>query len=390
MLVVDFTTQAMQNNALKGRQCIPLNTKSCKQNHTVMDKTQDIIARWTALQPLSDRDKEMLSRRFTIDFNYNSNHIEGNTLTYGQTEILLLFGKIVGEADVQDVQEMTASNVGLKMMKEEADLKNVPLTQNFIRTLHKTLLRQDYTVYRNLPGGQTTSYVIHAGQYKTRPNSVITRYGDRFEYASPEETPALMTDLVDWYNEAEQSGKYTPIELAAIFHYRYIRIHPFEDGNGRIARLMVNYILSRHDYPMIVVRSRKKNDYLEALHKTDLTVGSSPSLGAHASKRDIQQFLTYFTNLFVEEVTYNIRFLTERGDNVWWFDGERVNFRSNSTSKILNLMFAVPDITIQKLSQEVGINVAAVNKQLKQLTTKGYIERVEKDGTWRLIITPSV
>ena len=355
-----------------------------------MDKIQIIMARWKALQPLSDRDREMLSRRFTIDFNYNSNHIEGNTLTYGQTEILLLFGKIVGEAEAKDVQEMTASNVGLKLMTEEANMKDVPLTQNFIRSLHKTLLREDYTVYHNLPGGQTTSYVIHAGQYKTRPNSVITRYGDHFEYASPEETPALMTDLVDWYNEAEQSGKYTPIELAAIFHYRYIRIHPFEDGNGRIARLMSNYILSRHDYPMIVVRSRKKDQYLEALHKTDLTVGSEPSHGAHASKREIQQFLTYFTNLFVEEVTYNIRFLTERGDNVWWFDGERVNFRSDSTSKILNLMSAVPDITIAKLSDEVGINVAAVNKQLKQLTTKGYIQRVEKDGTWRLIITPSI
>lgn len=355
-----------------------------------MDKIQDIMARWAALQPLSDRDRELLSRRFTIDFNYNSNHIEGNTLTYGQTEILLLFGKIVGEAEVKDVQEMTASNVGLKMMTEEAVLKDVPLTQNFIRTLHKTLLCENYTVYRNLLGGQITSYVIHAGQYKTRPNSVITRYGDRFEYASPEETPALMTDLVDWYNDAEQSGKFTPVELAAIFHYRYIRIHPFEDGNGRIARLMVNYILARHGYPMIVVRSRKKNDYLEALHKTDLTVGSEPALGAHASKRDIQQFLTYFTNLFVEEVSYNIRFLTERGGNVWWFDGERITFRSVSTSKILNLIFAVPDITIQKLSDEVGISVAAVNKHLKQLTTKGYIQRVEKDGTWRLIITPSI
>ena len=379
----------MQKNALNGRCYIPLAVKSCKLT-IAMDKVQDIMARWRALQPLSDREQELLSRRFTIDFNYNSNHIEGNTLTYGQTEILLLFGKIVGEAEAKDVQEMTASNVGLKMMKEEACLKDVPLTQNFIRILHKTLLREDYTVYRNLPGGQTTSYVIHAGQYKTRPNSVITRYGDRFEYASPEETSALMTDLVDWYNEEEQSGKYTPVELAAIFHYRYIRIHPFEDGNGRIARLMANYILSRHGYPMIVVRSRKKNDYLEALHKTDLTVGASPSLGAHASKRDIQQFLTYFTKLFVEEVTYNIRFLTERGDNVWWFDGERVIFRSNSTSKILNLMYAVPDITIQKLSDEVGINVAAINKQLKQLTTKGFIQRVEKDGTWRLIITPSI
>ena len=355
-----------------------------------MDKVTEIMNRWNALQPLSDRDRELLSRRFTIDFNYNSNHIEGNTLTYGQTEILLLFGKIVGKAEVKDVQAMTASNVGLRMMTEEANMADIPLTQHFIRTLHKKLLREDYVVYRNLPGGQTTSYVIHAGQYKTRPNSVITRYGDRFEYASPEETPALMTDLVNWYNRAEQSGKFTPIELAAIFHYRYIRIHPFEDGNGRIARMMVNYILTRHNYPMIVVRSRKKNEYLEALHKTDLTVGATPSLGAHASKRDIQQFLTYFTNLFVEEVGYNIRFLTERGDKVWWFDGERISFRAETTSKMLNLMLAHPDMTISRLSEELGINQTSVNKQIKQLVTKGYIQRAEKNGDWRLIITPSI
>ena len=346
--------------------------------------------KWNALQPLSDRDRDMLSRRFTIDFNYNSNHIEGNTLTYGQTEILLLFGKIVGEADVRDVHEMTASNVGLKMMKEEALLKETPLTQHFIRTLHKTLLREDYTVYRTLPGGVHTSYVIHAGQYKTRPNSVITRYGDRFEYATPEETPALMSDLVDWYNDAEKSGKFTPIELAAIFHYRYIRIHPFEDGNGRIARLMVNYILTRHNYPMIVVRSRKKKEYLEALHRTDLTVGAAPSLGAHASKRDIQQFLTYFRNLFIDEVSYYIQFLTERGDNVWWFDGERVKFRSATTGIILNRMYEQPNSTIPQLAEAAGISLTAVNKQLRLLKEKGYVTRTEKDNSWRLIITPSL
>jgi len=355
-----------------------------------MKTIESIMAEWNALQPLSSRDREMLSRRFTIDFNYNSNHIEGNTLTYGQTEILLLFGKIVGEAEVRDVHEMTASNVGLKMMKEEAVLKETPLTQNFIRTLHKTLLREDYTVYRNLPGGFQTSYVIHAGQYKTRPNSVITRYGDRFEYASPEETPALMADLVDWYNEAESSGKFTPVELAAIFHYRYIRIHPFEDGNGRIARLMVNYILTRHNYPMIVVRSRKKMEYLEALHNTDLKVGAAPSLGAHASKRDIQQFLTYFTKLFIDEVLYDIQFLTQRGDDVWWFDGERVKFRSATTSVILNHMHSEPNCTIPVLAEKAGISLNAVNKQLRLLTDKGYIARTEKDNSWRLIITPSV
>lgn len=354
-----------------------------------MDKVKETMERWNALLPLTEREREQLSRRFTIDFNYNSNHMEGNTLTYGQTEILLLFGKIIGEAEAKDVIEMTASNVGLRMMTEEAKLKDIPLTQNFIRTLHKTLLREDYTVYKNLPGGQTTSYTIHAGRYKTRPNSVITRYGDRFEYASPEETPALMVDLVEWYNKAEQSGRFTPVELAALFHYRYIRIHPFEDGNGRIARLMANYILARHGYPMIVVRSRKKNEYLEALHKTDLTVGATPSLGAHASKRNIQQFLTYFIKLFVEEVDYHIRFLTERGDNVWWFDGERVKFRTETTSKILNLMYEHPDITLASLSEQVGVNVAAINKQIRQLTNKGYIQRAA-DGNWRLIVTPSV
>ena len=111
------------------------------------------LTAWQNLQPLSEKDRERLSRRFTVDFNYNSNHIEGNTLTYGQTEILLLFGKVIGEADVRDVQEITASNVGLQMMTEEATVKGVPLTQNFIRTLHKTILREDYTVYRDLLSG---------------------------------------------------------------------------------------------------------------------------------------------------------------------------------------------------------------------------------------------
>ena len=139
-------------------------------------------------------------------------------MTYGQTELLLMFGKVSGAADFHDYEEMKASNVGLKMMIDEAMNNKHPLTQSFIRTLHKTLLREDYTVYRNLPGGMQTSYTIHAGQYKTRPNSVITRYGDLFEYASPEETPSLMTDLVDWYNQAESEGKLSPVELAILFH----------------------------------------------------------------------------------------------------------------------------------------------------------------------------
>ena len=345
------------------------------------------LAAWWDLQPLSEKDRERLSRRFTVDFNYNSNHIEGNTLTYGQTEILLLFGKVIGEADVRDVQEMTASNVGLRMMTEEAAVKEIPLTQNFIRTLHKTLLREDYTVYHNLPGGQQTSYVTHAGQYKTRSNSVITRYGDRFEYASPEETPGLMTDLVDWYNKAEQTGKLSPVELAALFHYRYIRIHPFEDGNGRIARLMVNFILTRHNYPMIVVRSRKKTEYLEALHQADLEVGPVPSDGAHADIKNIRPFLKYFNELVATEVYNDVLFVSERDENVWWYDGERITFRTPNYTKIINAMRTQPTLTLSDMREVTGISIAAIQKLLDKLIQKKYVERGEKDGSWRVFVT---
>ena len=262
---------------------------------------------WLALQPLKPEDKNRLDRKFMLEFNYNSNHIEGNTLTYGQTELLLLFGKVVDEANMKDLEEMKAHNVCLRMIQEEADDKSHPLTETFIRQLHHTLLREDYTLYRQLPDGTTTSYVIHAGVYKTRPNSVITVTGERFEYASPEETPALMTDLVEWYNIEEQKAELSPIELAAVFHYRYIRIHPFEDGNGRIARLLVNYILTRHHYPMIVVKSKDKDRYLTALNRCDVQVGSTPSVGAHAEPEQLVPFIEYMTQCLEAALTVCIK-----------------------------------------------------------------------------------
>lgn len=272
-----------------------------------MTHIDQLYNEWLSLQPLKPEDKSRLDRKFMLEFNYNSNHIEGNTLTYGQTELLLLFGKVVDEANMKDLEEMKAHNVCLKMIQEEADDKNHPLTETFIRQLHHTLLREDYTMYRQLPDGTTTSYVIHAGVYKTRPNSVITVTGERFEYASPEETPALMTDLVEWYNIEEQKAELSPIELAAVFHYRYIRIHPFEDGNGRIARLLVNYILTRHGYPMLVVRSKDKSNYLTALNRCDVAVGPTPSVGARAEIKQLEPFITYMSKCLERALVISIK-----------------------------------------------------------------------------------
>ena len=290
-----------------------------------MNKIETLYKEWQSLQPLKEQDQNRLDQKFMLEFNYNSNHIEGNTLTYGQTEMLLMFGKVVDEANMKDLEEMKASNVGLKMVKEAALDKEQSLSEYFIRTLHKTLLREDYTVYRQLPDGNTTSYIVHAGQYKTRPNSVITATGERFEYASPEETPALMTDLLQWYNQAEKEGTMTPIELASLFHYRYIRIHPFEDGNGRISRLMVNYILYRHGYPMIVVKSSDKDNYLNALNRCDVAIGPIPSDGAHAELSQIAPFVEYMSKCLERALTISIK--GAKGESIAEADDWRKNLK---------------------------------------------------------------
>ena len=354
-----------------------------------MKELEQLYTEWVGLQPLDGMKQHLLSQRFSVEYNFNSNHIEGNTLTYGQTELLLLFGKVSGEGDLKDFNDMKASQVTVEMVKEAVQDKSIPLTQNFIRQLHKVLLREDYTVYRNLPGGGQTSYTVHAGQYKTRPNSVITRYGTRFEYASPEETPSLMSDLVDWYNEAEASGKYTPVELAALFHYRYIRIHPFEDGNGRIARLMVNYILARHGWPMIVIRNSKKAEYLEALNQSDNMTAKAPASGSKATLTQIAHFLRFFEKTVIEELRYSIDFARETNETIWWYDGQRIDFGRSKMAQMLYVLRYMPWAKYEEVCNRVKISNAGLIKHLRKLTDNNYIERSKK-GEWHVMISPSV
>lgn len=271
-----------------------------------MNNIEKLYKQWQALQPISQQAQERLNQKLMLEFNYNSNHIEGNTLTYGQTELLLLFGRVAEPAIMRDLEEMKAHNVALRMIEAEAREEGRPLTETFIRTLHQTLLREDYQVTN--PDG--TTYTIHAGQYKTHPNSVRTITGELFEYASPEETPALMADLIAWYNREEAAATLSPIQLASLFHYRYIRIHPFEDGNGRMARLLVNYILCKHGYPMIVVKSTDKNQYLSALNQCDVAVGLIPSDGANAQLNQINPLTNYLSHCLEQSLTLSITTVT--------------------------------------------------------------------------------
>ena len=176
-----------------------------------MTELEELFKQWQDLQPLNEAYSKRLKRKFMLEFNYNSNHIEGNTLTYGQTEILLLFGRVVSEANMRDLEEMKAHNVCLNMIETEAkskETKDQKLTESFIRQLHHTLLREDYEVYRQLPGGPISSYTVHAGKYKTRPNSVLTATGETFEYAHDQKRTFRISFVLPGSPDPETGRKY--------------------------------------------------------------------------------------------------------------------------------------------------------------------------------------
>lgn len=271
-----------------------------------MNSINDLMKQLEALQPISSENQRRLDQKFMLEFNYNSNHMEGNTLTYGQTRLLLMFGETSGDAKLRDYEEMKAHNVGLELVKLEAREKDRPLTESFIRELNRTILVENFYKTRESETG-VNRYEVKVGQYKMYPNSVFTATDEIFEYASPEETPAMMTDLVEWYNVEEKKGELNPVELASLLHYRFIRIHPFDDGNGRIARLLVNFVFLRHNYPMVIVQSQDKENYLNVLHKCDIEVGFIPSDGAYAPLEEITPFVEYMEKLLEYALTISIK-----------------------------------------------------------------------------------
>jgi Fic family protein len=349
-----------------------------------------------------------MDQQFMFDFNYNSNHLEGNTLTYGQTKLLLLFGKTEGEALFRDYEEMKAHNVGLEMMKREARDKERPLAESFIRELNSTILAGDF--YKTSNDGEYR-YKIHTGVYKTRPNSVITPSGELFDYASPEETPSMMTDLISWYRDMEQKGELSVMALAALFHFRYIRIHPFEDGNGRIARLLVNYILYRHDYPMIVIPSADRKNYLNILGQCDKNVGTEPYLGANATVEQAKPLVDYIAAFVERKLDKLIQFATgeiktleesyvvennadyqqytkSNEQNV--VDNVVNNVPENMSGKrqkaILNFIKMNNQISANEIADLLSVNMRTIQRDIQQLKNNNIIirEGTERGGYWKI------
>jgi len=193
--------------------------------------------------PESAKEKE--KQEIAIAFTYNTNAIEGSTITLEEAREII-HDKISPNKPLRDVKETEAhSKVFLEMLDKKEKISN------------KLLLKWHKDIF-----GETKPDI--AGKYR----DYLVRIGN---HIAPDwqDVKKLMNQLVEFINNKITNKKINPVELSAIAHCRFEKIHPFGDGNGRIGRLLMNHILWHSGYPMLIIEYKKRNSYYKALSKQE-------------------------------------------------------------------------------------------------------------------------
>lgn len=235
---------------------------------TLLERVDQLKVELDSLRPLDTEQEARVMQKFRLDWNYHSNSIEGNSLTYDETIAFLMEGLTAKGKPFKDHLDIKGHNEAINYLMEM--IKNhQALTEKAIRELHKVILVEPYKTPAQTQGGVWVEKEVTLGAYKKLPNHVKTPTGEIHYYATPEETPSKMADLMAWLHEEQEKQELPPLIIAAIFHYRFVAIHPFDDGNGRMSRLLMNLLLMQAGYPPVVIKQEERNLYYNALRQAD-------------------------------------------------------------------------------------------------------------------------
>lgn len=233
-----------------------------------LEKIDDLQAKIDAFRPFNKELLALWQQRLRIDWTYNSNAIEGNTLTYGETAFFLREGLTSEGKPLKDYIETKNHAEAIDYLHEVVKSKQ-KFTEGFIKELHGLLLRDiEHTIAKGA-NGKLVHKPLGAGMYKTQPNHVLTLSGTIHKCTEPLKVSDEMQELLTWLKV--NTKKMHTVERAVLFHYRFVSIHPFDDGNGRMARLLMNLIFMQDGYPPCVVRNSKRREYLQSLEHADST-----------------------------------------------------------------------------------------------------------------------
>ena len=224
---------------------------------------------WRALGTLAPDRLSALRRVATIECIGSSTRIEGSKLTDREVE-QLLSNLEIKSFDTRDTQEVAGYAEAMELIFQS--WQEIALTENHVKQLHRDLLKY------------SEKDAHHRGLYKTQSNSVAAfdgsgqQIGVIFETATPFDTPHLMTEAVGWAKENLETRELHPLLVTAIFIVVFLEIHPFQDGNGRLSRILTTLLLLRAGYAYVpysslesVIEQNKESYYL-ALRQTQRTI----------------------------------------------------------------------------------------------------------------------
>lgn len=219
---------------------------------------------------------QKIAQALDIEYTHESNKIEGNTLTLRETAIVIEKGLTIGGKPLNDHLEAINHAQAIDYIKDLAKATNT-ITDRDILQIHALILqgidRENAGRYRSVP-------VMISGSKHTPPPPYVV--------------PEKMQEMMDFYNENMETMH--PVELASEMHERLVYIHPFADGNGRTARLLMNLILLQNGYPIAILKGDTENrlKYYEALETASITGDKTPF------KNFIKEVLTQTINRILE------------------------------------------------------------------------------------------
>ena len=258
----------------------------------ILEEIDQLNNEIAALRPLPAETEQRILQKLRLEWNYHSNAIEGNSLSYGETVAFLMHSLTAKGKPLKDHLDIRGHNEAIKFLLDMVK-DDRPMTETDIRNLHKMVLVEPYDIEVKSPSGIPTKKTIRLGKYKQAPNHVETATGEIHYYASPEETVARMGDLMAWYQQASQEKKLCPLVIASLFHHAFVAIHPFDDGNGRVTRLLANLILMRYQFPPVVVKQEDRRNYYQVLSQADA--------------EEYEPLITYFGELLKRSLTIYLK-----------------------------------------------------------------------------------
>ena len=220
-------------------------------NPKIKQRLQEKLKKLNSLRPLPKSAVEKLKSQFEIEMTYNSNAIEGNSLTLKETFLVLNEGITIKNKPLKDHLEAKNHKEALEYLYElvDKDKKNT-ISAKLIRELNQIVMKE---IDKDWAGKYRNSSVIIGGAKHTPPDAI--------------EIDKSIKDLMNWY--AKKTKKMHPVELSAILHHKLVFNHPFFDGNGRTARLLMNVVLMRAGYPLAVILKNDRKKYYDVLAKAD-------------------------------------------------------------------------------------------------------------------------